>query len=48
MGAPAARRPLTALRLEGSSLRDWLQAGVLELDMQQLCQGGQTPLPFYN
>ena len=25
----------TASRLEGSSLRDWSQAGVLELDMQQ-------------
>ena len=33
-GWGSARRPLTALRLEGSSLRDWLQAGVLELDLQ--------------
>ena len=34
-GLGSARRPLSALRLEGSSLRDWLQAGVLELDMQR-------------
>ena len=32
-GWGSARRPSTALRLEGSSLRDWLQAGGLELDM---------------